>query len=133
MKQKHKRVLTRALALAMTVCLSVQMLPVQVFAAELEEQRILSELEEQKENIERLEKELEDELGMSLEEAYAQAGISSETEGVPMLMAAAASTDEVVTEDYMVEDVTCGTFTFNKTTQTITKYAQASTAPGMTK
>ena len=131
MKQKHKRVLTRALALAMTVCMSVQMLPVQVFAAELEEQRILSELEEQKENIERLEKELEDELGMSLEEAYAQAGISVEDsqEELPMLMTAAASTDEVVTEDYVVGEVICGTFTFNKTTQTITKYAQAGTAP----
>ena len=70
MKQKHKRFLTRALALGMTLCLSVQMLPVEALAVESQVAQTDSEIEDLQNKIADLEQQVEDLLGRPLEEVY---------------------------------------------------------------
>ena len=146
MKQKHKRFLTRALALGMTLCLSVQMLPVEALAVESQVAQTDSEIEDLQNKIADLEQQVEDLLGRPLEEVYETSPDSDvdpwdayETDEVSSVLMSIddvlAITEEVteektlsegladlVTEDYVVDGVKHGTFTVDAETQTLTLY-----------
>ena len=59
MKQINKEILTRFLALFLTICMLVQAAPMDVFATELKEKQTKAAIEEQMEKIEQLKEEKE--------------------------------------------------------------------------
>ena len=118
MKQKHKRFLTRALALGMTLCMSVQMLPVQALAVESQATQTDSEIEDLQNEIADLEQQVEDLLGRSLEEVYETSPDSDvdswdayetdEVSSAPVMLTSTGDvteiTDETVTEEETIEE-----------------------------
>ena len=70
MKQKYKRVLTQALALGMTLVMTVQMLPTQALAVEYQTSQMDKEIEDLREEVADLEQQAEELLGYSLQDVY---------------------------------------------------------------
>ena len=133
MKTSTKRIF-RLLSLVMALLLALHAIPAGGFAAEVQNARLEKELTEQEEYIRSLTEDLENALGMSLSDAYDQLGVGTNTDTDAHTDADAEVTpdaeapqsDEIVTSDFVVDDTICGTFTFNKTTQTITLYTHNS-------
>jgi len=129
MKQKYKRVLTQALALGMTLVMTVQMLPTQALAVEYQTAQMDKEIEDLREEVADLEQQAEELLGYSLQDVLEEQTSSDsdadlwdpyETDEVSSAPVMVTSTDDVtaITEE--------SAFTFDATTGTITGFTKPS-------
>ncbi|MBQ4504193.1 MAG: hypothetical protein II983_00860, partial [Firmicutes bacterium] len=119
MKRIYKTRITRMIALTLTFCMVFHMLPVNIFADDITSPGAIG-LE-----IEDLELEIQD-LESQIEELFTTPTAIEDPEPVTaalMTTAVRAAADTTTaTQEYVVDGTTIGTFTFDVTSQTNTKY-----------
>ena len=119
MKTSISKMLSRVIALALVFCLSAQMMPLQIMANDYRNKQLDKQIADKQSEIEKLETEVENMLGHEI-----GVNAAAEAQSAPVMMA--ANTDDIVTVDHVVDGATVGTFTFDKSTGTITKFNQPS-------